>query len=485
MGSRHHVVAMDALSVAARDHLHEQALTLLSETGMQVEHEEARRELDAAGATVAGEVVTLPPALVETAITDAPASFHWAARDPEKSVTVGEGDPVVTPIRGPRYVKRPGEERHRATMADFERLVALAHAEPTVDVVGYDLCSPEGYSLVGNPGGFDQVDPGHELLERLFTGTDKPILATARSGPEAAASLEMARIAFDDPDLAAHSVLGILHVRSPRVLNEPMVSGLLAFARAGQPLVIASGAIPGASAPRSLAEAAVLTVAESLFGLTLAQVVNPGTPVVFGRSGSLYDWQVGAVAAGSQHGAGLQAVTVDMADFYDLPVRGHGGVTDAKRIDHQSGAESAANLDRALRSGADLLVCAVGGLDTHGVTSPEKLVLDAARIRGVQAAGREAAALRSTLESDVSLATIRAGDPGEAFVDDRDPESLADAPRFGLDLAVRGSHEDWVENGSPSITDLATARVEERLTASEQPPIDPAVETRLERAGSD
>ena len=476
---------MDALSAAARDHLHEQALTLLSEIGMQVEHREARRELDAAGATVAGEVVTLPPALVETAITNAPASFRWTARDPEKSVTVGEGDPVVTPIRGPRYVKRPGEERHRATMGDFEQLVKVAHQEQTVDVVGYDLCSPEGYSLVGNPGGFDQVDPGYELLEGLFTGTDKPVLATARSGPEAAASLEMARIAFGDPDLAAHSVLGVLHVRSPRVLNEPMVAGLLAFARAGQPLVVASGAIPGASAPRSLAEAAVLTVAEALFGLTLAQVVNSGTPVVFGRSGSLYDWQAEAVTVGSEHGAGLQSVVVEMADFYDLPARGHGGVTDAKRIGHQSGAESATHIEQALRSGADLLVCAVGGLDTQGVTSPEKLVLDAARIRAVRAARREASALRSTLEAGVSLSTIRSGDPGQAFVDDRDPETLPDAPSFGLDLAVRAAHEAWVENGSPSVAALASDRVEGLLEAYEQPPIDAAVEAALERAASD
>ena len=476
---------MAFLSEAARDALHEQALTLLAETGMQVDHEAARRELRAAGATVADEVVTLPPDLVERAIEDAPASFRWTARDPEKSVVVGEGEPVLTPIRGPRYVKRPGADRHRATMADFEQLLAVAHAEPTVDVVGYDLCSPEGYSLVGSPGGFDQVDPGHELLAGLFTGTDKPVLATARSGPEAEASLEMARIAFDDPDLAAHYVLGVLHVRSPRLLNEPMVSGLMAFARAGQPLVIASGAIPGASAPRSLSEAAVLTVAEALFGLTLAQVLNPGTPVVFGRSGSLYDWRAEAVTGGSQHGTGLQAVTVDMGAFYDLPVRGHGAVTDAKQIDHQSGAESAAHLDRALRSDADLLVCAVGGLDTQGVASPEKLVLDAARVRAIRAGRREADALGAALEAGPSLATIRAGDPGQAFVDDRDPETLPDAPSFGLDLAVRGAHETWIENGAPSITDLATERVENRLEAYEQPPIDPAIERRLERAGSD
>ena len=57
----------------------------------------------------------------------------------EDRVVVGAGDPVVAPTRGPRYVKRPETERHRATMDDFERLVKLTHQEPTIDVVGYDL----------------------------------------------------------------------------------------------------------------------------------------------------------------------------------------------------------------------------------------------------------------------------------------------------------------------------------------------------------
>ncbi len=468
----------ETLTPAALEAIHESAIELLAEDGMRVEHEQARRELSAAGATVDGERVTVSPDIVESALHSAPESFHWRARDPEKSVIVGSGRPVIAPTRGPRYVKRPGEPRHRATMSDFETLVKLAHQEQAIDVVGYDLCSPEGYSLPGNPGGYEEAAVGYELLERLFTGTDKPIVASARKGEEAAASLEMARIAFEEPDLTEPSVLGILHVRSPRVFNEPMVDGLLCFARAGQPLAVSSGAIPGASAPHSLSEAAVQVTAESLFGVVFVQLVNPGTPVVFGRSGTTYDRAAEAVSAGIQ-GTALQNVTVAMSDYYGLPSRGSGAATDAKAIDEQSGAESVYHLTSALESGADLLLNATGGLDTYATVSPEKTVLDAERICLLRQIQTDATDLTDALEAGLSLETIRAAGPKATFFDERDPETLPDATAFEETIGLRGSHDSWVDAGTPSVPDRATERVENLLSAYEQPQIEANVAEAL------
>jgi trimethylamine--corrinoid protein Co-methyltransferase len=468
------------LTETAREALHEAVLDLLATEGMRVAVAAAREELAAAGATVEGETVRLPPETVTDALETAPSAFRLRARDPDQSVTVGEGDPVIAPIRGPRYVKRPGEARHRATMADFDRLVKLTHQESTIDLVGYDVCSPEGYSLPGNPGGFDQVEPGYELLEALFTGSHKPIVATARSGPEATASLEMARAAFQQPDLDDHVVIAQLTVRSPRWFNEPMVEGLLRFARAGQPLVIASGAIPGASAPVSLSEAAVQATAEALFGVVLVQTVAPGTPVVIGRTGTGYDWGAESVTAGSPRGTALQDAVVDMANHYDLPARGGGAATDAKQIDDRSGAESTYHLGQALGSEADLLMNATGGLDAYATVSPEKTVLDAERIRGLTQARRDEASLVEALEAGPSLSAIRDSAPGSPFFDDRDPAAIPDATSFGEPIGFRGDHDSWIEAGAPTTVASATDRVESLLADYERPPIDEAAARDLE-----
>lgn len=475
---------MDLLASDARQTIHEGAMELLSQHGMRVEHEAAREKLAAAGATVDGELVTVSPDLLEDALASAPETFRWRARDPEKSVTVGTGEPVIAPTRGPRYVKRPGEPRHRATMADFHTLVKLAHVEPAIDVVGYDLTSPAGYSLPGNPGGLEEAAVGYELLEGLFTGTDKPIVGSARSSGEAAASLEMARIAFDEAELTAPYVLAILCLRSPRLFNEPIVDGMLQYAQAGQPLVVSSGAIPGASAPHSLAETAVQATAESLFGVTLVQLTNPGTPVVFGRASTMYDRTAEAVSAGIP-GATLQRVMIEMADFYGLPSRGHGAATDAKAIDEQSGAESMHHLAAGLDSGADLLLNATGGLDTFGAVSPEKTVLDAERIRLLRQSRSEASAVATRLESGSIVDSMPIGEPRTPFFDERDPDTLPDAPVFEDTIGIRGSHDTWTKAGEPSVAERATERVEHLLANYEQPPIDPEIASELAAQGED
>lgn len=469
-----------ALTPAGRRAVHERAVEVLEKGGMRVEHAEARDVLEGAGASVDGDLVRVPRSLVEECVDDAPATFRWTARDEEKSVVVGEGAPVVAPARGPRYVKRYGEPRQRATMADFDLLVKLVHQEPTVPVVGYDLCSPEGYSLPGDPGGFEQAAVGYELLERLFTGTDKPVVASARRDREATASLDMARIAFQDPDLDEHYVLGILHVRSPRVFNEPMVAGLLRFARAGQPLVLSSGAIAGASGPHSLAETAVQLNAESLFGVVLAQVVNPGTPVVYGHSSTVFDRSTGAVTYGSPRGSVFSAIATEMGRFYDLPVRGHGAVTDAPELSDQSGSDSMFHVRGAVETGADLLLNAVGVLDTHAVISPEKLVLDAERFRAVREARREKRAVVEGLNAgDVSADSILEAAPGTPFFDDRDPDSLEDGVRFEEEIAIRQTHEDWLAGGGQTVGERAAERVAALVEDYERPPMDDPVADEL------
>ena len=471
---------LGALTQDGRQTIHERTLELLAEDGMRVDHEGARELLADAGASVDEMIVTVPPDMVESAIETAPSSFTWMGRDPEKSVTVGEGEPVVAPTRGARYVKRYGENRRRAMLSDFEELVKLTHMEPTISVVGYDLCSPKGYSLPGNPGGFEHAAVGYELLEELFTSTDKPIVASARRGEEAQASLDMASIAFEDPELSEHYVLGILHALSPRVWNKPIVDGLLRFAEAGQPLSISSGAIASASAPHSLSETAVLMNAESLFGIVMAQVVNPGTPVVYGHASTIYDRNAETVNYGTPRGSVFSTIAVTMGAFYDVPVRGNGGDTDAKHLDDQSGSDSMYHVRGAVQAGADILLNAAGVLDTHEVVSPEKLVLDAERIRAVRSAMTDLSATIEQIESgEVSLSTIRDTAPGATFFDDRDPDTLPDAVDFEDEMGVRIGHDEWLEAGAQEVGERARERVDALVEGYERPPIDSDVEAEL------
>ncbi|MFB6195516.1 MAG: trimethylamine methyltransferase family protein [Haloplanus sp.] len=479
--SLRHSGTMVSLPPDARTAIHDASLTVLSDVGMAVEHETARRVLREAGATVDGDIVTVSPSLVTDALDSAPATFTWHARNPDNDVTVGEGPAVVTPGTGARHVWRPDEKRRPAAMDDFETLARLAHVTDALSAVGFDLCSPEPYALAGNPGGFEDAAVGYELLATLLRHTDEPLVGGARTAETARASIELAAIARGEADAPSQpAVLGRVHPRSPRLWNEPLVDGLLTYARAEQPLVVSSGAIAGASAPHSLAETVVLANAETLFGVVLTQAVSPGTPVVFGYGSTAYDHEHGTVAFGDPIAGLLSGLGVAMGTHYGLPTRADGGVTDAKTVDDQAGAESMLRLADALRSDADVVFNAAGLLDTYDTVSPEKFVLDCERIRAVRAtdAAREALLDRLT-DGSLSLDAIDAADPGEAFADDRDLASIPDRVSFTPKLAVRGRYDDWHDGDDRTALQRASDHVDRLLDDYDRPPLPDDVDASI------
>ena len=78
-----------------------------------------------------------------------------------------------------------------------------------------------------------------------------------------------------------------------------MADGIIDFATAGQVLIITPFTLAGAMAPVTIAGALTLAHAEALAGLTLAQIVRPGAPVVYGSFTSNVDMKSGSPAFGT------------------------------------------------------------------------------------------------------------------------------------------------------------------------------------------
>jgi trimethylamine--corrinoid protein Co-methyltransferase len=78
-------------------------------------------------------------------------------------------------------------------------------------------------------------------------------------------------------------------------------------------------AMSGASAPVSLAGTLVTHNAEVLSGLCLAQLVNPGTPVVYGSSTTAMNLKTATATVGSPELALINAAVAALARWYLLP----------------------------------------------------------------------------------------------------------------------------------------------------------------------
>ncbi|QHS17678.1 trimethylamine--corrinoid methyltransferase [haloarchaeon 3A1-DGR] len=457
-------MSIDPFGEAGIEAVHEASIRVLEELGVQLDHERARAVLRDHGATVdADDVVRIPGDLVAEAVDRAPASFTLHARNPDNDVVVGgEGPPVRAPGYGPATIHTAADGRRDARLADYERLTRLAQATDVITCAGYHLCQPAD---------IERSDRHLAMLERSLTLSDKPVLGPTYGAERAREGLELVGIATDDPDLSRPVVAGLINTVPPRRIGTEMLAGLLAYADRRQPLVVSSFTMAGASGPPTLAAAMAQANAENLAAITLAQLVAPGTPVVYGVPSAVVDDRYGSLSIGGPESALFAAFAGRMAAHYGLPSRGGGSLSDAKRVDHQSGFESTLVGTATALGGVDFVLNAAGVLESYSAVSPEKFVLDCETLRAVD---RLRDGIRVDAET-LSLDRLAAVEPGGHFLEDLEPESATD-PQFHRSAVVdKRSHEAWADDGARSAFESATDRVRELQESYDRPPMDEGI----------
>ncbi|PSP84994.1 trimethylamine--corrinoid methyltransferase [Halobacteriales archaeon QS_1_68_17] len=459
---------LDRLPEAGVEAVHEASMHVLEEIGVQFAHDRAVDEFAAAGAEVDRDdrLVYLPRDLVEDCIDSVPATFTLHARNPDNDVTVGDGDPVRAPGYGPPNVRTFEGGRRRATVEDYETLVTLCQQVGPIDCTGYKVCDPR------------DVDPAVEhceLIARSLRLSDMPVMGSAYGADRARESLEMVGIATDDPDLSVPYAGALVNTVSPRRFDTEMLGGLLEYAERGQPVLVSSFTMAGASGPATLAGAMAQANAENLAGIALTQLVNEGTPAVYGLPASNIDARYGSLSTGSPESALFASFAGQMGRYYDVPSRAGGSLSDAKLVDYQAGAESA--MVGAVTRFADVgfVLHAAGILESYSSISPEKFVLDCELL---QQFDRYAGGFPLSEES-FALDTVADVDPAGHFLDRRHTVEHSREGCFHPELFDRRSHGDWHEDGRKSSFERAHDRVGRLLADYERPPLDADVEREL------
>lgn len=464
---RHHRLSDDGVEA-----IHEKSITILEEIGIEVAHEDARTLLEQAGCSIEDEIVRFPRDLVETAADRAPSSFTLHGRGDDTDVEVGGEDRVVLPAGSAPNVVKYDEERRPSTIDDYEELLKLAHVTDVVDLSGGMLCEPNDV---------DQSVKHLETIKRHILFSDKPFKGSSWGADRAKASLEMAGIANDDPDLERPYLITVTNSVSPRTWDTKMSEGLIEYARHGQPVILAPAVMAAASGPATLPGAMALANAEILVGMTIAQQVTPGTPVVYGLPSSNVDVRYGSFSIGSPEGALFVSFAGQMADYYGVPSRAGGGLTDSKTLDDQAGTEAMFQLSTTFFSGIDFVYHGAGILDSYSTVSPEKFVLDCDRIRYLE---RYEEGYEIT-DDAFALDLIEEVEPGGHFLNKRHTLTHSRSEFLIPEVYDRKSYDTWADNGKQSSYERAHERVQELLDEYERPPIDSDIEAELTQYVSD
>jgi len=467
--STRQVGPIDKLTEEGLETIHEASLELLRDVGIQVSYDDALDLLAANGCDVDHEnnIVNFPPDLVERSIAKAPSSFTLHGRNPDRNVKVGDGHYATSPCGSAPNVLTYEDGRRSSQLEDYDVLQKLTQMKDVMTTTGYNHCEPNDVA---------QEVKHYRLLERAIQLSDKPLKGDCWGADRAEASIEMAGIANDDPDLTKPYIFATINSVSPRIWDTKMTGGLMQYAQHGQPAILSPAVMASASGPATLAGSLALGNAEILAGNVIAQLTNEGAPIVYGLPTSNIDVRYGSFAIGSAEGALCVAFAGQMARYYDVPSRAGGSITDAKTPDMQAGVESMLQMFVAIQSGVNLIHHAAGMLDSYSTSSPEKFLLDCDAIQYIEVFREGFDIDADTLAKDL----IDEVDPGGHFLNKRHTLVHSKEEFTYPELFYRDSFDNWEDEGSKKAFEAAHEHKQELLEAYERPALDDDIQRELD-----
>jgi len=439
---------------------------IVSELGIDFQHDEALEAFAAAGQTVEGQLVKFDPDWILEQVAKAPREFDLQARNPEHSIHVGGKHMAFGAVYGCPFV-REGIERREATYADFENLVRLAQAFPQLDSPGGTICEPNDRPL----------DSRHlDMVYALLTLSDKPFMGSVTSGPNAEDTIAMAEMVFGAESLdETPAIISLINVNSPLRYDDRMLSALLAYAKRNQALVITPFLLMGAMSPVSVPATLAQQVGEALAGIALVQTIRPGCPVVFGSFLSNTDMQSGSPSFGTPESAVGLLCTGQLARHYGLPFRSGGGMTSSQTVDAQAAYEASMTLWPTFLAGTNFVMHAAGWLESGLVSCYEKFVVDVELLRMLHAVFEP---LRIDEESLAYGAHQEVGQGGHFLGAAHTLERFRECFYRPL-LSSTENYERWSRNGGNDAAARASDIWHRTIEEYEQPAMDPGLQEEL------
>jgi trimethylamine--corrinoid protein Co-methyltransferase len=447
--------------------LHKASMRILSEFGIAFYDEESRSILKAHGARLDGDTVYFDPGLVEEYVAKAPNHFTQLARNARNMLEISGNSMVFAPVYGPPYVLDLVQGRREAKLEDFVNFVKLAYLNPYVQHSGGTIVEPTD----------EPVLTRH--LDMVFSHikySDKAFMGSVTSAENAADTLRMAEIVFGAEAIRkSPAVISLINVSSPRRFDDRMLGALKVYARARQGLIITPFILAGAMGPTTIAGTVAQLNAEALAGIVFTQMIEPGTPVVYGSFLTNIDLQSGALVFGSPESQlGLYA-SAQLARRYGLPFRGGGMFSSSKLPDAQAGYESVMVMLPTVLAGANFVLHAAGWLENGLVAGYEKFVLDC-ELLGMFNTWAKGFDLT---EDSLALEAIRDVQPGGHHLGTEHTLRHFRTAFYRAELFDYSSAEVWQDRGSQDAYARANRKVRELLARYEAPSLDPAIEEAL------
>lgn len=451
--------------------IHDGAMTILEEIGIEFLCPEAVTILKSAGCRVEGENVRMGRDFVMEMLAHAPGEFSITPRNPDRAIPVGGQHMVFGNVSSPPSYWDMDTGKISGTREKCRDLLKLTQYFNCIHFAG-------GYPV--EPVDIHASVRHLEVVHDKLTLSDKVIHTYCLGRERVEDSMEMVRIAgglSHEEFEAKPRIYTNINSTSPLKHDFPMIDGSLRMVRRGQPVIVTPFTLAGAMAPVTIAGAVTQSIAEALCAIALFQYVRPGAPVAIGTFTSNVDMKTGAPAFGTPEYMRATQMTGQMARFYGLPMRAS-GVCAANVPDGQAMWETSNSLWSAVQSGANFVYHAAGWLEGGLIASPEKFVMDCEVLQMIQRYFEPA--ITATTPDDIALDAIRDVGAGGHFFGTPHTQERYETAFYQPFVSDWSNHEAWLEKGGTWTAERAHNLSKEILASFEAPPMDVAIAEELQ-----
>ena len=451
--------------------IHDGAMRILEEIGIEFLNEEALELFREAGCTVNGTNVRMGRDWVMEMLGHAPAQFDITPRNPDRRITMG-GDVILfgNVSSPPNYYDLEIGRKVAGSRAQCANLLKLTQYFNCIHFAG-------GYPV--EPVDIHASVRHLDVLHDKLVLTDKVVHAYSLGKERVEDVMEMVKIAggLSEEDFAARSHMYTnINSTSPLKHDIPMIDGCLRCVRRGQAVIVTPFTLAGAMAPVTMAGAVTLSIAEALSAIALFQYVRPGCPCMIGTFTSNVDMKSGAPAFGTPEYMRATQMTGQMARFYGLPMRAS-GVCAANVPDGQAMWETSNSLWSAVQSGANMVYHAAGWLEGGLIASPEKFVMDCEVVQMIQRYFEPE--IVATGPEDIAFDTIREVGPNGHFFGTQHTQDRYEKAFYQPIASDWRNFEAWEAAGGVWTPERAHRIYKDIIGSFEAPPMDIARQEEL------
>jgi trimethylamine--corrinoid protein Co-methyltransferase len=460
------------LSETDIEKIHETSLRVFSEVGIQVNYPAALELFKKAGAKVdeSTRIVKAPPGLIQELVDTAPSmvTLYGRGDKDEFDCTIGGSNVYLGTGGTALNVQDPGSNESRpSTLQDIREMARLVDA---LDNIHF-------YMLNIYPNDLPLEDVDVNRFGMALNHTRKHVMGGVYTLEGVRQVISMAELIAGSPQKLRRRpfISMVTCVISPFKIDEHYGQLAMEIARNNVPVVVPAEPLCGATAPITLAGNLVIQNVDTLSGVMLAQLANPGAPTLYGCISSLADLRDLKYLAGPVELGLMNAAAAQMAQFYHLPLYSTAGMSDAKVNDAQAGYESAMNNLLVALAGGNLIHDAAGFLEFCMTASFDKLVIDNEIIGMVMRAVEGITVNEKTL----AFEEIKKVGPGGHFVSSPHTRRYMRTEHYQPVLSNREERSTWAEAGAPNVRKAATERVREILGESPTPVLPEEIRRRI------